>query len=119
MAFQIKDDLFDYQKHGAIGKPTGNDIKDKKFTLPLIYALNQADASRRRSIIRKIKNGNRSQRVVDEVVQFVKDLGGIDFANSKMQEYKSAAMEILYTFPETPSRDSLRDLVEFTVSRKK
>ena len=119
MAFQIKDDLFDYQKHGAIGKPTGNDIKDKKFTLPLIYALNQADTSRRKSIIRKIKNGNRSQRVVDEVVQFVKDMGGIDFANSKMQEYKSAAMEILYSFPETPSRDSLRDLVEFTVSRKK
>ncbi len=119
MAFQIKDDLFDYQQHGSIGKPTGNDIKDKKFTLPLIYALNQADSARRKAIIRKIKNGNRSQHVVNEVVQFVNDLGGIVYANSKMQEYKSAAMEILYTFPESPSRSSLRDLVEFTVSRNK
>jgi len=119
MAFQIKDDLFDYQPHGLIGKPTGNDIKDKKFTLPLIYALNQADPSRRKTMIRKIKNGNRSQHVVNEVVRFVTDMGGIDFAISKMDEYKSAAMEILYTFPESPSRNSLRDLVEYTVSRKK
>jgi len=119
MAFQIKDDLFDYQAHGVIGKPTGNDIKDKKFTLPLIYALNKAEPSSRKAIIRKINKGNRSQHVVNEVVQFVKDMGGIDFANSKMQEYKAAAMEILYSFPESPSRNSLRDLVEYTVSRKK
>lgn len=119
MAFQIKDDLFDYQPHGVIGKPTGNDIKDKKFTLPLIYALNQAEPARRKSIIRKIKNGNRSQHVVNEVIQFVNDMGGIDFAITKMQEYKSAAMEILHSFPESPARNSLRDLVEFTVSRKK
>jgi octaprenyl-diphosphate synthase len=119
MAFQIKDDLFDYQPHGVIGKPTGNDIKDKKFTLPLIYALNQAEPASRKSIIRKIKNGNRSQHVVNEVVEFVNEMGGIDFAIGKMQEYKSAAMEILYSFPDSPSRNSLRDLVEFTVSRKK
>jgi len=119
MAFQIKDDLFDYQPHGVIGKPTGNDIKDKKFTLPLIYALNQAEPASRKSIIRKIKNGNRSQHVVNEVVEFVNEMGGIDFAISKMQEYKSAAMEILHSFPDSPSRNSLRDLVEFTVSRKK
>lgn len=119
MAFQIKDDLFDYQSHGAIGKPTGNDIKDKKFTLPLIYALNKAEPSRRKVMIRKIKNGNRSQHVVNEVVQFVKDMGGIDFAISKMQEYKSSAIEILYSFPDSPARNSLRDLVEYTVSRKK
>ena len=119
MAFQIKDDLFDYQRHGSIGKPSGNDIKDKKFTLPLIYALNQADPSRRKEMIRKIKNGNRSQHIVNEVIQFVTDMGGIDYANSKMLEYKSAAMEILHSFPDSPSRNSLRDLVEYTVSRKK
>jgi len=119
MAFQIKDDLFDYQPHGVIGRPTGNDIKDKKFTLPLIYALNQAQPASRKSIIRKIKNGNRSQHVVNEVVQFVNDMGGIDFANTKMHEYKSAAMEILHSFPDSPARNSLRDLVEFTVSREK
>ena len=119
MAFQIKDDLFDYQPHGVIGKPTGNDIKDKKFTLPLIYALNQAEPASRKSIIRKIKNGNRSQHVVNEVVEFVNEMGGIDFAIDKMQEFKSAALEILHSFPDSPSRNSLRDLVEFTVSRKK
>jgi len=119
MAFQIKDDLFDYQPHGLIGKPTGNDIKDKKFTLPLIYALNQAESSKKKAIIRKIKNGNRSQHVVNEVVLFVKDMGGIDYAISKMQEYKSSAMDILYSFPDSPSRNALRDLVEYTVSRQK
>jgi octaprenyl-diphosphate synthase len=119
MAFQIKDDLFDYQPHGLIGKPTGNDIKEKKFTLPLIYALNQADPGGRKSMVKKIKNGKRSQRVVNEVVQFVKDLGGIEFATEKMLEYKTSAMEILHSFPESPARDSLRDLVEFTVSRSK
>jgi octaprenyl-diphosphate synthase len=119
MAFQIKDDLFDYQSHGLIGKPIGNDIKEKKFTLPLIYALNHADPGKRKAMIRKIKNGNRSQQVVNEVVQFVKEMGGITFAVEKMQEFKTAAMEILYTFPESPARNSLRDLVEFTVSRDK
>ncbi len=119
MAFQIKDDLFDYQQHGLIGKPTGNDIKEKKFTLPLIYALNQAEPGKRKAMVRKIKNGSRNQRVVNEVVQFVHDMGGIDFARTKMNEYKTSAMEILYSFPESPSRDSLRDLVEYTVSRKK
>jgi len=119
MAFQIKDDLFDYQPHGLIGKPTGNDIKEKKFTLPLIYALNQAEPGKRRAMVRKIKNGSRSQSVVNEVVQFVQDMGGIEFASSKMNEYKTKAMDILYSFPESPCRDSLRDLVEYTVSRKK
>lgn len=119
MAFQIKDDLFDYQPHGLVGKPTGNDIKEKKFTLPLIYALNQAESGRRKAMIRKIKNGSRNPKVVSEVVQFVHDLGGIEFARNKMNEYKASAMEILHTFPGSPARDSLRDLVEYTVTRKK
>jgi octaprenyl-diphosphate synthase len=119
MAFQIKDDLFDYQPHGLIGKPTGNDIKEKKFTLPLIYALNQAEPGIRKAMVKKIKRGKRSQRVVNEVVSFVNEMGGIEFAMEKMQEFKSAAMEILESFPENPARDSLRDLVEFTVSRTK
>jgi octaprenyl-diphosphate synthase len=119
MAFQIKDDLFDYQEHGLIGKPTGNDIKDKKFTLPLIYSLHQAEPAKRKAIIKKIKNGKRSQHVVNEVILFVTEMGGIDFAKAKMEEYKSNAMEILHSFPESTTRDSLRDLVEYTVSRKK
>lgn len=119
MAFQIKDDLFDYQSYGLIGKPTGNDIKEKKFTLPLIYALNQAESGRRKSMIRKIRNGNRSHRVVTEVVQFVKEMGGIEFAIEKMQEFKSTAIDSLQTFPDSPSRESLKKLIEFTVARNK
>jgi len=119
MAFQIKDDLLDYQSSGLIGKPTGNDIKEKKFTLPLIYALNQAEPGKRKAMVRKIKNGNRSQRVVNEVIRFVNEMGGIEFAIEKMQEFKLSAMDILQSFPISPARDSLRDLVEFTVSRNK
>ena len=119
MAFQIKDDLFDYQDHGIIGKPTGNDIKEKKFTLPLIYALNQADPGKRKAMIRRIKNGNRSQKVVNEVVQFVKNQGGIAFANAKMLEFKNNALEALDEFPASPARESMKNLVEFTVSRKR
>jgi octaprenyl-diphosphate synthase len=119
MAFQIKDDLFDYQLHGLIGKPTGNDIKEKKFTLPLIYALNQSEPGQRKAMIRKIKHGNRSQKVVNEVVQFVNNMGGIAFAREKMEEYKKLALRDLNSFPESDARDALRDLVEFTVSRTK
>jgi octaprenyl-diphosphate synthase len=119
MAFQIKDDLFDYQDHRLIGKPSGNDIKEKKFTLPLIYALNQADAGQRKKMIRKIKNGNRSQKVVNEVIQFVKDEGGIDFAMAKMHEFRDQALTGLDTFPPSPAREALQNLVNFTVSRKK
>ncbi|MEN8156417.1 MAG: polyprenyl synthetase family protein [Bacteroidota bacterium] len=119
MAFQIKDDLFDYQHHTAIGKPTGNDIKEKKFTLPLIYALNQADSGTRKRMIRKIKNGNRSQKVVNEVVEFVKEMGGIDYASEKMVVYKNEALEMLNEIPPSPARDSMKELVEFTISRKR
>jgi len=119
MAFQIKDDLFDYQPHGLIGKPTGNDIKDKKFTLPLIYALNETDPGKRRAMVRKIKNGNRSQKVVSEVIQFVHEMGGIKYTREKMQEFKTEAIEGLRDFPESAARDAMVDLVEFTVSRSK
>ena len=119
MAFQIKDDLFDYQLHGTIGKPTGNDIKEKKFTLPLIYALNQTEAGQRKAMIRKIKHGNRSQKVVNEVIQFVNDMGGIAFAREKMDEFKKLALSNLNSFPPSDARDALHDLVEFTVSRSK
>jgi octaprenyl-diphosphate synthase len=119
MAFQIKDDLLDYQVNGISGKPSGNDIKEKKFTLPLIYALNQAEARDRKMIIHKIKNGNRSQKVVNEVIHFVNDLGGIEFAESKMLEFKQDALDRLAQYPDTPARDAMKNLVEFTVSRNK
>ncbi|MEZ5070032.1 MAG: polyprenyl synthetase family protein [Bacteroidales bacterium] len=119
MAFQIKDDLFDYQPQGPIGKPTGNDIKEKKFTLPLIYALNQSDPGERKSIIRKIKNGNRNPHVLAEIISYVDRMGGIEYAREKMLEYKNAALAGLDSFPPSEARQSLKDLVEFTVSRRK
>lgn len=119
MAFQIKDDLFDYQSSGLTGKPTGNDIREKKFTLPLIYALNQAESGQRKKMIKKIRNGNRNSRVIREVIQFVKDQGGILFAEEKMQEFKNQALDSLSGFPPSPARDSLKELVEFTVSRNR
>jgi len=119
MAFQIKDDLFDYQDNGSIGKPAGNDIKEKKFTLPLIYALNQAGRLRRNGMIRKINRGKKNQALVNEVVQFVKENGGVEYAIEKMEEFKQKALQILDSFPDSPANKSLKDLVEYTVSRKK
>jgi len=119
MAFQIKDDLFDYEGRGNIGKPAGNDIKEKKFTLPLIYALNQADRGKRGYIIRMIKKGNTSPKVIGEVVQFVKEMGGIAYATEKMTEYKDKALEQLDLMEPSEAREAMKDLVNFTVSRKK
>ena len=119
MAFQIKDDLFDYQHNGLTGKPAGNDIKEKKFTLPLIYALNESDKRKSKAIIRKINNGNKSQQVVNEVVEFVKKNGGVEYASERMHEFKQKAIQTLLSFPESSARKSLIDLVEYTVSRKK
>jgi octaprenyl-diphosphate synthase len=119
IAFQIKDDLFDYQPRGIIGKPTGNDLKEKKFTLPLIYALEQSSASEKRSIVRVIKNGSLNNKKIEEVISFVNSYGGLEFAESKMIEYKKKAEVVLNSYPESEARQSLLDLVDFTVSRKK
>lgn len=119
IAFQIKDDLFDYQPRGIIGKPTGNDIREKKFTLPLIYALNNCAPGEKKQIIRKVRNGKPNAKTVSEVVGFVSEHGGLEFANEKMLEYKNKAIVQLETYPDSPARRSLKDLIEFTVSRKK
>lgn len=119
IAFQIKDDLFDYQKVNSIGKPVANDIKEKKLTLPLIYALQSAPGSESSKIIRTIRRKSRDASRVDEVIEFVKKYNGLDFASEKMNEYKDRALSILEEFPENESRKSLTDLVNFTVTRKK
>lgn len=119
IAFQIKDDLFDYQPRGIIGKPTGNDIREKKFTLPLIYALNNCESREKKQIIRKVRNGKPSTKTVNDVIGFVSEHNGLEFANNKMLEYKNKAIIQLDKYPETPARSSLKDLIEFTVSRKK
>lgn len=119
IAFQIKDDLFDYGEGENIGKPTGIDIKEKKTTLPLIYALNNASDSERKRIIRKVKNHKEDPKIIQEVVDYVLASGGIEYARDVMMRYKDEALAVLNEFPESPARNSLRDLVEFTVNRKK
>jgi octaprenyl-diphosphate synthase len=118
IAFQIKDDLFDYERNGKIGKPTANDIKEKKMTLPLIYALEVCPNNERKRIISIIKHHNRNADKVDEVIDFVKNYGGLIFAEQKMQEYKLKAFEILNTFDDSQYKDSLISLLEFTINRK-
>ncbi len=119
VAFQIKDDLFDYDRNGKIGKPTGNDIKEKKMTLPLIYALQQCPASEKSRIIHIIRRQNKNSKKLDEVLNFVANYHGLEYAEGKMNSYKDKALEILFTFPQNPARDSLARLVNYTVERKK
>lgn len=118
MAFQIKDDLFDYGME-EIGKPLGIDIKEKKMTLPLIYALQNAGSSKKRQIIRLIKNKSDQPRKVREVIDFVKSSGGIDYAKEVMESYFNKAQEILKEFPNSDYRKSLSDLVTYTIERTK
>ena len=117
MAFQIKDDLFDYSSDN-IGKPTGNDIKEKKLTLPLIYTLNNIDKETKRKMIFIIKNENKNNQKVKFVIDRVIEHGGIKYASGKMNEYKQKAMDILYQFPENLYRNGLENLVNFVTDRK-
>ena len=116
MAFQIKDDLFDYGSKN-VGKPTGNDIKEKKLTLPLIYALNNCDAATKKVIIYIIKNQNTNKEKVDFVIDQVKKLGGIDYATKKMFAFRDEALAILHSFDDTEVRQALEELVRYTTDR--
>jgi len=117
LAFQIKDDLFDY---GAddVGKPLGIDIKEKKMTLPLIYALNTSTWWERRKIINIVKNDSDKPRKVREVIDFVKEKGGLEYASEVMQKFASEAISVLKQMPESLARSHLEGLVEFTINRK-
>jgi octaprenyl-diphosphate synthase len=117
IAFQIKDDLFDYGDN-KIGKPTGIDIKEKKMTLPLIYALNLASNKEKQHIINLIKNKSEKKSSVHEVIQFVLSKGGFDYAQKQMLAYQQKAMEILMTMPNNASRTSLIELLHFVIDRK-
>jgi octaprenyl-diphosphate synthase len=117
MAFQIKDDLFDYTSD-KIGKPTGNDIKEKKLTLPLIYALKNTDKETRRKTIYILKNQNKNKEKVKWVIEKVVESGGINYAIQRMNEYKREALEVLHQFPPSPARQGLEDLVLYVTDRK-
>lgn len=118
MAFQIKDDLFDYTD-GPIGKPTGIDIKEQKMTLPLIYALNTSDAKERKWVINSVKNHNKDKKRVRELIAFVKEKGGLAYAEQKMIAFQKEALQILEYFPESPYKSSLTVMVNYVIQRKK
>ena len=116
MAFQIKDDLFDYGDV-EIGKPTGNDIKEKKLTLPLIHILQKVDPNLKKQIIYIVKNNNNDKKKVKFVIDNVKAYGGIEYATQKMLAYRDKALEILHSFPSSPAREALEELVRYTTDR--
>ena len=119
ISFQIKDDLFDYGSGENLGKPTGIDIKEKKMTLPLIYALRKADKSKRRQIINIVKKNNNNEKKIKEVIDFVIKSGGLEYATEKMLKYRDEALEILSEFESNEAKESLKNLVLYTTERTK
>ena len=117
MAFQIKDDLFDYGDR-KIGKPLGIDIKEKKMTLPLIYTLNVASPKEKRQIINIVKNHNTDKTKVRELIQLVKAKGGLEFAQQKMESYRKQALKLLSEFPKNKYRDALELMLNYVIERK-
>lgn len=117
IAFQIKDDLFDYSEE-KIGKPTGIDIKEQKMTLPLIYTLNNCSEKDKKWLINSIKKYNTDKKRVKEVIAFVKENGGIEYTVNKMKEYQSKALDILAAYPESEYKDSLTAMINYVVDRK-
>lgn len=118
IAFQIKDDMFDFGTDD-VGKPLGIDIKEKKVTLPLIYSLNNTTSSERKRIINLVKNHNDDPKKIEQIIRFVKESGGLQYAETQMKKYQEEAFEILNTFPKSDSRESLEQLVRFTTERNK
>ena len=118
IAFQIKDDMFDFGTDD-VGKPLGIDIKEKKVTLPLIYSLNNTNSTERKRIINLVKNHNDDPKKIEQIIRFVNEMGGLQYAESQMKKYQDEAFEILNTFPEGESRKGLEQLVRFTTERDK
>ena len=118
MAFQIKDDLFDYGQE-KIGKPTGIDIKEQKMTLPLIYVLNKSSKKDKSWLINSIKNHNKDKKRVNEVISFVIQNGGLDYAVEKMKQFQQEALQILKNYPKSEYKDSLELMVNYVIDRKK
>jgi octaprenyl-diphosphate synthase len=116
IAFQIKDDLFDYGTE-KVGKPTGNDIREKKLTLPLIYTLNKVDKNIKKQLIYILKNKHKNQTQINFVIEKVIEAGGIDYATNKMMEYRDEALALLHQFNKTAVRDELESLVRYTTDR--
>jgi len=119
LAFQIKDDLFDFQKASITGKPTGIDIKEKKMTLPLIYLLNNSSSAEKRKMINIVKRHNNDRKKVEWLMDKVNNSGGMIYAEEKMHYFKDEALLLLMEFPENQARKALADLIEYAIERKK
>jgi len=119
IAFQIKDDIFDYQSKGLLGKPIGNDIKEKKITLPLLYVLNNCKPGERSQILSLIKRKNKNQAKVKELVDLVVNRGGLEYATLMMNEFREKAISGIMEFPDSESRKAMVELVNYTTTRKK
>lgn len=119
IAFQIKDDIFDYQKHSTIGKPTGNDIKERKMTLPLIHVLNNCSSSDKRYYTKLVRTKNKNKNKVNEVIDFVVSNGGLEYAHQKMICYKAKAIDLLNQYPDSEVKNALLELIEYVVNREK
>jgi octaprenyl-diphosphate synthase len=119
IAFQIRDDVLDYEGTGLTGKTVGNDIKERKITLPLIHALEQSPSSKRKHILNIMKRKKKSKEEISEVISFVSDYGGLDYSELKMNQYRDKALAILDSYPDTEVKESLKEFVRYTTSRKK
>jgi len=119
IAFQIRDDLFDYQNNGLTGKPAGNDIIEKKMTLPLIHALQEARSSERKRILNIIGSKKKSSSEIKEVINFVVKNGGVTYANNMMEKYRDKAFAILDTFDSSEMKSSMKEFINYTTSRAK
>ncbi len=119
IAFQIRDDLFDYEKSGFLDKPTGNDIKEKKLTLPLIHVLEKAPATKSREIRSTIRRHHKNEKKIIQIIDYVIDNGGLEYARSQMMDYSKKAAESLSIYPDSPVKSSLLQLIEYNITRKK
>jgi octaprenyl-diphosphate synthase len=119
VAFQIKDDLLDYEGTGLTGKTAGNDIRERKITLPLIFALEQTTASKKRHILGIVKNRKKTKSEIAEVIKFVSEYGGMDYAEKKMNQYLGKSIAILDTYPDSDVKESLKTFISYTALRKK
>ncbi len=119
IAFQIRDDLFDYEKNDLLGKPTGNDIREKKMTLPLIYVLNHCDTKDRKKILSTIRKYHKNDKKVSEVIEYVRQHGGIEYTHDKMLHYRDKAIDLLSGFEDSDAKEALIQLVHYTTERKK
>ena len=119
IAFQLKDDIFDYGEPGEIGKPTGLDIRERKMTLPLIFALNNSTPGIRKELINIVKNHNENPKKVRRAVELVIEYGGIDYTHKKMLDFKELAVDLIENLPDSDAKKSILGLIEYTTKRKK